>query len=377
MPSPTPLRPHPTATGGAAVVPVLLARAGAARDGADRGGDDGAAIAPEVGALLTRAGGAAGDVGQSLDLARGLGAVLPGPGEGRTGELWSVLATLGAVDLTTARVVEPHLDALAILRQAGVDRSAAPQDATWGVFAAEGPGLRLSATRGGDGTWRLEGVKPWCSLADRLSHAVVTAHTGPGSRRAFAVELRAPGVTGGGGTWASRGLRDVPSLATRFDGVPAVPVGEDDWYLTRPGFAWGGIGVAACWYGGAVGLARAMVAAARTRPPDQVALMHLGAVDGALHAARSSLLEAASLVDAGDAEGAQGALLALRVRGVVAEAVERVLAHAAHALGPGPLTGDEEHARRVADLQVYVRQHHAERDQAVLGKSLLDGGGAP
>jgi hypothetical protein len=38
---------------------------------------------------------------------------------------------------------------------------------------------------------------------------------------------------------------------------------------------------------------------------------------------------------------------------------------------------DEEHARRVADLQVYVRQHHAERDSARLGGLLRDGEDAP
>ncbi|HET8767356.1 MAG TPA: acyl-CoA dehydrogenase [Pedococcus sp.] len=358
-------------------MPVRLTPPGAGDDrAADGRAADGTGGRSGVDELLAQAGGAAGDVEASLDLARRLGVALPGPGEGRTTELWSVLATLGALDLTTARVVEPHLDALAILRQAGVAEGTVPDGSTWGVFAAEGPGVRLSASRDEDGTWRLGGVKPWCSLADRLSHAVVTAHTGAGSRRAFAVELRGPGVSGEGGTWASRGLRDVSSLATRYDDVPAVPVGEDDWYLTRPGFAWGGIGVAACWYGGAVGLARTMLTAAGARPPDQVAFMHLGAVDGALHAARASLHEAAGMVDAGAASGAQGAVLALRVRGVVAEAVERVLAHAAHALGPGPLTGDEEHARRVADLQVYVRQHHAERDQAALGKALVDGEGA-
>lgn len=37
------------------------------------------------------------------------------------------------------------------------------------------------------------------------------------------------------------------------------------------------------------------------------------------------------------------------------------------ALGAGPLSHDEEHGRRVADLTVYLRQHHAERDLAALG----------
>ena len=37
------------------------------------------------------------------------------PGSGDTLALWELLATLGAADLTAARVVEPHLDAQAIL----------------------------------------------------------------------------------------------------------------------------------------------------------------------------------------------------------------------------------------------------------------------
>ncbi len=361
-PTPTPASAEPLRAPGPRPAPVHL-EPGRPRDAGAAGPED---------ELLASADSAAGDVDASLELARHLGTVLPGPGEGDTRRLWSTLATLGALDLTTARVVEPHLDALAILRQAGVEPSVDPAGSTWGVFAAEGPGVRVTATGSDDEGWRLDGVKPWCSLADRLSHAVVTAHTARGSRRAFAVELRHPGVSSAGGTWSARGLRDVPSLATRFDSVPATPVGADDWYLTRPGFAWGGIGVAACWFGGAVGLARTLLAAGRRRAPDQVALMHLGAVDTALHAARAALVEAAGSVDGGAATEAAGALLAARVRGVVVDAVEQVLTRAAHGLGPGPLTADEAHAARVADLQVYVRQHHAERDQAALGQLLLD-----
>jgi hypothetical protein len=38
------------------------------------------------------------------------------------------------------------------------------------------------------------------------------------------------------------------------------------------------------------------------------------------------------------------------------------------ALGAGPLGHDEEHSRAVADLTVYLRQHHAESDLARLGE---------
>ncbi len=56
-------------------------------------------------------------------------------------------------------MLEPHLDALAILGQAGEE--AAP--GTWGVFAAEGPGEPLRATTGGS-AYVLDGRKHWCSL---------------------------------------------------------------------------------------------------------------------------------------------------------------------------------------------------------------------
>jgi hypothetical protein len=56
---------------------------------------------------------------------------------------------------------------------------------------------------------------------------------------------------------------------------------------------------------------------------------------------------------------------------VVADTVDEVLQRVSRALGPAPLTGEEDHARRVADLTVYVRQHHAERDLAAAGERVL------
>ncbi|MDN3905865.1 acyl-CoA dehydrogenase [Arthrobacter sp. YD2] len=328
--------------------------------------------------LARRTAAVEGSVDAALGLLAPAETLVPLPGTGTTMRLWELLATLGAADLTAARVVEPHLDALAILAQAGLDHpgSAGSAGASWGVYAAEGSGLRLDARAEGGG-WRLAGTKPWCSLAAELDRAVVTAHTGPGTRRAFAVDLRHAGVRPGRGTWASRGLTAVDSTAVEFTDVPAVPVGGDNWYLQRSGFAWGGIGVAAVWFGGAVGVARRLAAAARNREPDQIALMLLGQTDTALHGARRVLAAAAADVDAGRADGPDGALLAGQVRAVVADAAEQVLRLAGHGLGPGPLTGEEEYARRVADLQVYLRQHHAERDSAALGRALLTAGGEP
>lgn len=313
-----------------------------------------------------------------LDLARRCGAFAPPPGVDATVRRWELLATIAAADVSAARVVEAHLDALAILAEAadsGVfDLSeltglAVSDDSTWGVFAAEASGVKVDATMQPGGGWRLSGVKPWCSLATVLSHALVTAHT-PGGRRLFAVALQDGTVAPTGQRWVSRGLQQVPSTAVEFVDSPAIPVGPDQWYLERPGFAWGGAGVAACWFGGAVGVARHLFASSGLKPPDQVADLHLGAVDVALSGMRSMLLDAARQVDARLADGGTGAIMALRVRSAAAAGAEEVLLRSAHALGPAPLALDERHARQVADLQMYVRQHHAERDLAALGRAL-------
>ena len=331
----------------------------------------------EEAAAALRAG-TPGALDRALGVARALGEELSLPGAGRTGQLWRRLAELARLDLSLARVVEPHLDALAILHQAGLEELAGPP-AAWGVWAAEAPGHELVA-RHGTGGWELTGTKAWCSLAAHLDRAVVTASTGGGRRRAFAVDLAHPGVVPGSTEdWRPAGLRDVPTGAVRCTAVPAVPVGEDGWYLERPGFAWGGIGVAACWYGGAAGVADVLWGdavrrrAPDVRPLDQVGHAALGVVDTLLHSARTALRSAAEQVDAGRAGGERGGVLALRTRRVVARTAEAVTAEVSAATGPGPLTGAPEHVRRVSALQVYVRQEHAQRDAAALGRALLEG----
>ena len=295
-----------------------------------------------------------------LALARDLGPRTDGPGEGATADLWETLATLASADLGAARVVEPHLDALAILGQVGEP----VPDGVWGVFAAEGGDDPLTATRADSVT--LAGTKPWCSLADRLDGALVTAASTDGTRGLYAVSLHDPGVAVIPGAWHARGFTELPSGPVRFSHVAATPIGAPGWYLSRPGFEWGGMGVAACWFGGAVGIARAVHAAAVERP-NPFLLMHLGAIDRGLQDARRALTEAALLVDA---HAAGSRILAKRVRATVAAVAEDVIARAGHALGPAPLALDAEHAKRVADLTLYLRQHHAERDLETLGSEV-------
>jgi hypothetical protein len=55
-------------------------------------------------------------------------------------------------------------------------------------------------------------------------------------------------------------------------------------------------------------------------------------------------------------------MLARQVRAVVEAAATETIDRVGRALGAGPLCLDAAHAARVADLTVYLRQSHAERD---------------
>jgi alkylation response protein AidB-like acyl-CoA dehydrogenase len=316
------------------------------------------------------------DVAATLGWCIDVGKRAPRVGAGRTRELWELMAAVAALDVSAARMLEPHLDALSILHQSGLqpdspglERLPARAGSTWGVFAAEASGRRLEALPDSAG-WRLRGTKPWCSLAAHLTHALVTASVDGGGRRLFAVDLRDSRVRPHKGPWFARGLESVVSADVDFDDVPALAVGDAGWYLTRPGFAWGGMTVAACWWGAAVAIAEPLRAAARSERADQLAQVHLGRADAALWAARSVLAEAADLVDGGESPAIGDRLLAERVRGVVVDAATLALAESDAALGPAPLVSDEAHARRVADLHLYLRQHHGPRDFARIGRDL-------
>jgi alkylation response protein AidB-like acyl-CoA dehydrogenase len=294
---------------------------------------------------------------------------LPLPGSGATRERWAAFADLAGEDLSLARLGEGHADAVAILAELGGPR---PEPRSrWGVWAANPPGANVSPSRR-DGTWVLHGTKQYCSGARVCTHALVTAAADDGARLfAVAVEDLQPRV----GSWPATGMAGSDTLDVGFPVVLAEPVGPPGAYTGRPGFSHGGAGVAACWYGGARAIARALLSAASKRDVGPHALAHLGAVDIALQTTRAALDRAADEIDTDprDLRG-EGPLRALRVRALTEAAATEVLARTGRALGAGPLSHDEAHSRAVADLTVYLRQHHAERDLARLGELVAESG---
>ena len=103
--------------------------------------------------------------------------------------------------------------------------------------------------------------------------------------------------------------------------------------------------------------------------PDPHAEAHLGAVDAALCGAAAALRECAALIDAHPLADAEFAVR--RVRAQVEEAAGQVLTHVGRALGATPFCRDSHFARLSADLPVFLRQSHAERDLAALGQLVI------
>jgi alkylation response protein AidB-like acyl-CoA dehydrogenase len=290
---------------------------------------------------------------------------LPLPGSGRTAERWRRLSELTEIDVVAGRLAEAHVDAVAVLAELG--GSTPYPDELWGVWAAEAPDSAVTARSAGDALV-LEGTKAWCSGAGLCTHALVTAHLTDGRRGLFAVDLRGEAVRPLETTWRNAGMADTDTRSVQFTGAPAVPVGQPGDYLNRPGFWFGAIGVAACWLGGARAVAAPLYQRADGGSAYDHLLAHLGAVDAAITAAEATLAVAADHVDRDPRDRSGLAeLTARRARAVVEKAVDEALGRTDRALGPGPLCLDEQHARAVADLTVYVRQSHAEHDLAALG----------
>ncbi|RQO53170.1 acyl-CoA dehydrogenase [Variovorax sp. KBW07] len=298
--------------------------------------------------------------------------VLPRPGSGHTLARWRVLAAVASHDLSLVKLFEGHTDALAILAELG-GGPVTPSGARWGTWCAEPPDARVvfehTAETGTGRSIRLHGTKAWCSGAASVTHAVVSGWNAAGEPCLAAVSMNQPGVRVTGEGWHAVGMAASASVDVRFDGAHAVQIGQPGDYVRRPGFWQGGAGIAACWFGGALGIAR-QVHEGTGPKADAHRLAHLGAIEVALGAAAALLRESAEWIDRHPQDNAQR--VAMRARLAMEQAAGQVMHHAGRAVGAGPLCRDACFARAMADLPVFLRQSHAERDLAALGALAID-----
>jgi len=298
---------------------------------------------------------------------------LPRPGAGSTLQRWQALSHVAQHSLSLAKLYEGHCDALAILLELGHDRGETNE--TWAVWAAEVPGQRVQVLPQGDsGLAKLSGAKAWCSGAQGVSHALLTAWLpGLDQSQLVAVELGHASIRMNTGAWQAVGMADTLSAGVAFDATPATLVGEPGDYLRRPGFWHGGAGIAACWYGGTLAVADSLYRGMRGQSSEHPAFAYraaaFGKVDRVLAGMAALLRESAAWIDANP--HAEAMATALRVRQAAEAAAHCVLEETGRALGATPYCRDAAFARAAADLPVFIRQSHGYRDDAALASAVL------
>jgi len=178
---------------------------------------------------------------------------IPLSGSGATPMRLARLSEVGREDLSLAKLVEAHWDAVAILAEAGREPVAG---ALYAVWAAEIPGKPLTLSRDGGGL-TLDGEKAFCSGAGLVDRALITV-TMP-EQQLVDLDLRAnaDNIRFDGSFWRTSAFAATQtSNATLHHATCKAGdlVEGTGWYLSRPGFWHGALGPAACWAGGAEGL---------------------------------------------------------------------------------------------------------------------------
>lgn len=293
-----------------------------------------------------------------------LGETWPLPGAGNTAERHRRLFALGREDLSLARLAEAHWDAVAILAEAGREPEAG---ALYGVWAAEIPGKPLRLTDS-----CVSGAKVFCSGAGLVDRALVTAGGPQPQLLEFDLRAQPECLTIDLSGWKTAAFASTHTGLVTFHNFAVQPsafIGEPGWYLARPGFWHGACGPAACWAGGAAGLLDYALAQRRS---DAHTLAHVGAIYAEVWGLEAALAAAGDQIDRSPQDIRAGHVRALAVRHLVERAGTDTLRRLTRAFGPHPLALDEAVGRRALELDLYLRQCHAERDLEVLGRVLRE-----
>jgi hypothetical protein len=289
------------------------------------------------------------------------------PGDGATAARWLGLFDLaGRIDVSVARLVEAHLDATAILLEAGGHPR---PDCRYGVWASVRPDGRDAELVAG----RVSGVKSFGSGIGVIDRALVEV-VSDGRRQLVDIDVSvawdgatwrsADGRRSAAVEWATEALAGTRTGSMRFDRIDDVePIGPPDWYLDRVGFWHGACGPAACWGGGAAGLVGHIRAHG-----DPHRSAGVGAIIADVWTMRAALRRAGEEADLAPLDLVGARRRARIVRHTIHELATSVLDEFMRACGPRVMVDGSGAGQRIADVQLYLRQHHGRRDLAELGE---------
>jgi hypothetical protein len=294
---------------------------------------------------------------------------MPMPGGGETSARHRRLMEIGQEDLSLARLAEAHWDAVAILAEAG---RIPESGALYAVWASELPNEPLTLEGRGN-SYAINGKKLFCSGAGLVDRALVTI--GQPRQHLIDVDLKTSGdsIRFDDSNWKTNAFQEIRTSMATFVATPVSEndfIGDPSWYLTRIGFWHGACGPAACWAGGAAGL---VDWALRQKRDDPHTLAHLAAMHSSVWALKAYLHCAGMEIDQDAHDSFSARLRALTLRHLVEQECTNIIRRLPRAYGPSPLAMNEDISRRYLELDLYLRQSHAERDLEVLGRGLLNG----
>jgi hypothetical protein len=292
-------------------------------------------------------------------------------------DLIEALLAIGRTDVPLARLSEGHVDAVRILGQVG--RTPAP-GALYGVWASRSQRTGVGARVAADG-FVVDGTLRFASGTGVVDRALVPAWLD--DEHHLLLDLDVADLPSDPTAWKTTAMELSRSHTVEIrhcEVAAAAQVGEVNFYLSRPAFFPGGVGVAACWAGGAARLADRLHA--RLSGPVAPQLQaRLGRIRTDLVVAAAAVRGAADRLDVllprgwprGDrgpavaGEGGDWQGIATEARAVVGDAVARVLEETRRIAGPAGLAFDEELGRARADLDLYVLQQSSDGDAFFLG----------
>ncbi len=290
---------------------------------------------------------------------------------------WLLRAT-AALDLSLARLLEGHVNALILVRRYGDGdlRRACFDEAAeghlFGVWGADDdPPVEAS-----DGV--LHGAKRYASGLGAVTRAVVSARSA-GDVALFVVDAGETGRHDLGG-WDMSGMQE--SRSGRFDCVGLVgrPLGPPGIYTREPYFVGGTWRIAAVTLGAVVGLLDRAATALRSRGhlDSDAQLLRLAPVAGRAVAAWPAILRAGRIAAGpeGSADPDRAATLSVATRLLMEDLGQDAIAAVERSLGLTMFESSNPAGRAARDLACYLRQ--AGRDafclrtgRAFLGESAL------
>lgn len=244
-----------------------------------------------------------------------------------------------------------------------------------------------------DGGWVLDGTLRFASGVGLIERALLPVWLD--EERSVLLDLDVSTWQGDEDSWRTPAMIDSRSLTVPVEGVEATAdaqVGDEGFYLGRPGFFPGGVSVAAVWAGGAARVADLTARATAGAPPAPAVTARWGRIrtelacaaalldtagrvlassepDLGSSSASSSTSSSASSSEASPARGAggRGQELSTEVRAGVAAASRAVLEECRVLAGPAGIAFDGDLAQALADLDLYVAQQNRDADQGYLG----------